>query len=148
METMTIYIANGKRFDDPQEALYYERLCSRVSDIMDKLKPRTDAIENLQSFNKHDVLVLQKCFNDFCLLCAECIPSCRGWFIDVTRGKRHKSHIDKILSDYSHRFPVLHDTMFRFMCCSFDNGYEFGQPYFVNNQEEFFTGRAKRIKDI
>lgn len=135
---MTIYIANGQRFDDPQEALAYERLCHRVNDIMDELKPRTDAIENLQAFNKHDILVLQKCFNEFCFLCAEYIPSYRGLFIDVAKGERHKSNIDRIISDYSHTFPILHDTLFRFRCCSFENGYEFGQPYFVSHQEEFF----------
>ena len=34
METIMIYEVNGKRFDDPQEALVYEKLCKEVLDTL------------------------------------------------------------------------------------------------------------------
>ena len=46
MEKMTIYIANGKRFDDPQEALAYERLCEQVDNIIKALTPRSELLED------------------------------------------------------------------------------------------------------
>jgi hypothetical protein len=146
METMTIYIANGKRFDDPQEALAYERLCEQVDNITKVLTPRSQLLEDGCDYYEHDLSVVKDCFRKFCILCSKVIPSYKEWFLQTANGDMHISHIGRILSDYSHDYPILNKTLFRFDCISFENGYEFQQPYYVTHQEEFFKDMEKRLK--
>ena len=141
-----VYEVNGKRFDDPQEALAYEKLCEKIESIMSRLAGRKKEIESGLAYNKHDVEILKQCFKDFCEVCANTIPSFEKWFIQVGNGERHISHIGRILSDYSSDYPILQKTLFRFECISFENGYEFQQPYYVTHQEEFFKDMEKRLK--
>lgn len=146
METIMVYVANGKRFDDPIEALAYERLCDRVDDIVWRLTPRSESLEKGHDYYKHDLSVVKDCFKKFCVLCSEVIPSYKEWFLQTANGDRHISHIGRILSDYSHDYPILNKTLFRFECISLENGYEFQQPYYVTHQEEFFKAMEKRLK--
>ena len=148
METIMVYEVNGKRFDDPQEALKYEVLCNEVQEIMDFLFPRTDAVEKGRDFNKQNPDIVKTCFRSFCFLCSKTIPSYKEWFVQTARGERHISHIGRILSDYSIDYPVLQKTLFRFECISFENGYEFQQPYYVTHQEEFFEDMKKRLEQV
>ena len=146
MEAIMVYEVNGKRFDDPQEALKYEHLCEKIEDLMSWLSPRTERIKKGLEYNRHSTNVVKDCFRDFCHLCADIIPSYKKWFIQTANGERHISHIGRIISDYSRDYPILQDTLFRFECISFENGYEFQQPYYVAHQEEFFKDMEKRLK--
>ena len=146
METIMVYEVNGKRFDDPQEALAYEKLCKEVELIMSRLAERTEEIERGLAYNKHNVETLKQCLKDFCEVCAKTIPSFEEWFIQVGNGERHPSHIGRILSDYSHRYPILQTNFYRFDSSCFENGYEFQQPYYVTHQEEFFEDMKKRLE--
>ena len=146
METIMVYEVKGKRFDDPQEALKYEKLCKKVEDIMDGLEPRTERVNQGLECIPHSIFIVKDSFRDFCHLCADIIPSYKEWFIQTANGDRHISHIGRIISDYSHDYPILQDTLFRFECISFENGYEFQQPYYVTHQEEFFEDMKKRLE--
>ena len=141
-----VYEVNGKRFDDPIEAKKYEKLCEEIEEIMGRLLPRTKDIEDGCNYNRQDVDVVKMCFKSFCLLCSKVIPLYKRWFLQAARGKRHLSHIGRVLSDYSQDYPILHTTFFRFQCISFETGYEFQQPYYVAHQEEFFTDMKKRLE--
>lgn len=138
MKAITVYETNGKRFDDPQKALAYEKLCKRINGIMARLLPRTKEVEAGTDYNMHDLNILNGCFKDFCFECANVIPSFSEWFMQTITGERHLSHIGKVLSDHSHDYPILYEAYFRFSCISFENGFEFQQPYYVSHQEEFF----------
>lgn len=141
-----VYEVNGKRFDDPIEAKKYEKLCEEIEEIMGWLRARTKDIEDGCNYNRQDVDVVKMCFKSFCLLCSKVIPLYKRWFLQAARGKRHLSHIGRVLSDYSQDYPILHTTFFRFQCISFENGYEFQQPYYVTHQEEFFADMKKRLE--
>ena len=65
---------------------------------------------------------------------SEAIPSYSKMAQECSEGIRHKSHIDRIISDYN--IKCLNNLMFRFNCISFEDGKEFQQPYFITHQEE------------
>lgn len=139
MKKLTIFETNGKRFDYYEDALKYEKLCKKVDGIMSQLLPRTEEIEHGTDYNKHNKETLNGCFKAFCKECAKQIPNDEAMFIDVANGIRHFSHIDRILSDYSYKFPCLYDAYCRFNCIDFNTGFEFQQPYYVTHQNEFFN---------
>ncbi len=146
METIMVYEVNGKRFDDPIDAKKYEAICKEVEEIMEWLLPRTKDIEDGCNYNRQEIDIVKMCFKSFCLLCSKVIPAYKKWFSQAARGKRHLSHIGRVLSDYGNDYPILQTTFFRFRCISFENGYEFQQPYYVTHQEEFFKDMEKRLK--
>lgn len=146
MEKIIGYVVKGKRFDDPMEALKYETLCERVEDIMSSLEPRTERVDNGLEYIPHGVTVVKDSFKEFCDVCGDTIPRFKNWFVETGNGERHISHVGKILSDYSEDYPILQKTLFRFECISFENGYEFMQPYYVTHQEEFFEDMKKRLE--
>ena len=141
-----VYEVNGKRFDDPIEAKKYEKLCEEIEEIMGWLRARTKDIEDGCNYNRHHIDVVKMSFKSFCLLCSKVIPLYKDWFIQTANGDRHISHIARILGDYSSDYPILNKTLFRFECISFENGYEFQQPYYVTHQEEFFADMKKRLE--
>ena len=141
-----VYVVNGKRFDDPIDAKKYETLCKKVEKIMEGLLPRTKDIEDGCDYNRQDIDIVKNCFKSFCLLCSKVVPAYKKWFSQAARGKRHLSHIGRVLSDYSEDYPILLTTFFRFQCISFENGYEFQQPYYVTHQEEFFEYMKKQLE--
>lgn len=143
MKTIVVYETNGKRFDDKNEAIAYEKLCKNIKGIMAQLLPRTKEIEEGSAYNKHNLDTLKGCFKAFCLECVKVLPEWSEWFTQTISGERHFSHICKLLSDNSHYYPILYDACFRFSCISFENGFEFPQPYFVAHQDEFFEFMKK-----
>lgn len=145
MRTITIYETNGKRFNDKNEAIAYEKLCKKIKSIMAKLLPRTKEIEEGRDYNKHNLDTLKECFKDFCLECAKVLPKSSDWFMQTISGERHFSHIGRLLSDYSSKYPILYEAYFRFSCINFDTGFEFQQPYWANHQEEFFEWKKMYV---
>lgn len=143
MKTIMVYDVEGKRFDDPQEALYYEKLCEKVLKIMSELTPRTRDVENGEGYIIHNVEILRRCYKRFCEVCAQTIPSYADWFSQAAEGVRHISHIGRILSDHGNDYPILWREFYRFNCSCFDSGYEFQQPYYVTHQDEFFAYMEK-----
>lgn len=138
MKTIVVYETNGKRFDDKNEAIAYEKLCKKINGIMAQLLPRTKDIEDGRDYNKHNLDTLKGCFKAFCLECAKVFPEWSEWFMQTISGERHLSHIGRLLSDNSHNCPILYDAYFRFACTNFDTGFEFQQPYWANHPDEFF----------
>lgn len=143
MKNLTIFETNGKRFDSYEDALKYEKLCKKVDGIMSQLLPRTKEIEQGTDFNKHNKETLNRCFKAFCKECAQQIPNDKGGMFN---GKvdvliLHLPHLGKILSDYnySYNLPCLYDAYHRFSCIDFNTGFEFGHPYYVTHQDEFFN---------
>lgn len=143
MKTITVYETNGKRFDDKNEAVAYEKLCKKINSIMAQLLPRTKEVEEGADYNKHNLDTLKGCFKAFCLECAKTIPSFEEWFMQTISGERHLSHIGRILDDHSHHFPILYEAYFRFTCIDFESGFEFQQPYYVAHQDDFFVFMKK-----
>ena len=146
MKTIVVYETNGKRFDDKNEAIAYEKLCKKINGIMAQLLPRTKEIEDGRDYNKHNLDTLRGCFKAFCLECAKILPEWSEWFLQTISGERHPSHIGRLLSDNSHNCPILYDAYFRFACTNFDTGFEFQQPYWANHPDEFFEYSKKYVK--
>ena len=145
MRTITIYETNGKRFDDKNEAIAYEKLCKKINSIMSQLLPRTKEIEEGRDYNKHNLDTLNGCFKAFCLECAKVLPKSSDWFMQTISGERHMSHIGKLLDDNSDNYPILYEAYFRFSCIDFNTGFEFQQPYWVSHQEEFFEWKKMYV---
>ena len=146
MKKIVVYETNGKRFDDKNEAIAYEKLCKKINGIMAQLLPRTKEIEDGRDYNKHNLDTLKGCFKAFCLECAKVLPEWSEWFMQTISGERNLSHIGRLLSDNSHNCPILFDAYFRFACTNFDTGFEFQQPYWASHPDEFFEYRKKYVK--
>lgn len=136
MEEITIYKAvDGTRFDRKADCEYYESIYKNVSNIMSRLRPNDEISSNVAIRHDSDVVVEVK--EDFFLLCAEVIPSYKQLFSEVANRIRHISHAGRVLSDYSHDFPILYDSYFRLECINDCSGVEYEQPCFVNHEIEF-----------
>lgn len=143
----TIFEYNGKEFAMYSEAVAYKKLCDAVFDIMAALSPRVEAVDDGLLALEHPIGLVEACRQQFLELCALTIPSFKRWFYEVAAGKRHESHIERILSDYSCEYPILNKTWFRFKCINRDFGYEFQQPYYVAHVEEAFEDIRKRMEN-
>ena len=136
MEEITIYKAvDGTRFDSKVDCEYYESVIDNVNNIMSRLRPNDEISSNVAIRQDSDVIIEVK--QDFFLLCAEVIPSYKQLFSEVAYRIRHISHAEYVLSDYSHNFPILYDSYFRFECINDCSGVEYEQPYFANHEIEF-----------
>jgi hypothetical protein len=136
MKTITVYEAEGKRFDREEDARAYEHLSQRVSKVMSALKPRTEEVEEGLAYVEHDKEELNIVLSLLMGICGEVIPSYKKWFDQVAKGQRHISHAGRIISECD--YPVIRNAFFRFMCTDFVTGYEFQQPYFAAHTEEAF----------
>lgn len=136
MEEITIYRAvDGTRFDSKVDCEYYESVIENVNNIMSRLRPNDEISSNVAIRHAPDVVIEVK--QDFFLLCAEVIPSYKQLFSEVANRIRHISHAGRVLSDYSHDFPILYDLCFRLECINDCSGVEYEQPYFANHEIEF-----------
>ena len=136
MEEITIYKAvDGTRFDSKKDCEYYESVIVNVNNIMSRIRPNDKISSEVAIRQDSDVVIEVK--KDFFLLCAEVIPSYKQLFSEVADRKRHISHAGRVLSDYSHDFPILYGSYFRFECINDCSGVEYEQPYFANHETEF-----------
>lgn len=141
IKEIKVYETNGKRFDTLADAENYDYLCNKVNEVMSRLEKRTDDVEHERAYLKHNITVLNTTLSDFCNICKEVFY---GWDRAVeicektSEGTAHFSHMARLLSDNSHKYPILHDAMFRFCCTDFNTGFEFSQPYYASHPEEFF----------
>ena len=136
MEEITIYQAvDGTRFDSKGDCEYYESVIDNVNNIMSRLRQNNEVSSRIAI--RQDIEVVREVKYDFFLICAEAIPSFSQWFKEVADGTRHISHAGRVLSDYSHVFPILYDSYFRFECINDYSGVEYEQPYFANHEIEF-----------
>lgn len=133
---ITIYEANGVRFDDFNSASEYEDLCEDIERIMSRLKPRTEEIENCLDYGKQNIVVVKSCIKDFCVRCSKLFPDYEKWFTEVANGDRHISHIGWVISNSEYR--IIYDAYFRFQCINMETGFEFQQPYYASNIDEAF----------
>lgn len=135
MKKLLIYEAkDGKRFDNKSDCFSYELIISSIVSVMSNL--RNDIEPNSTTAVKQDIFAVKEAFKDFMGICAAAIPEQSKWFEEAKKGKRHISHIEYILSEYAHDFPVLRRTIHRFICIS-ENGIEYEQAYFAEHEEEF-----------
>lgn len=136
MVEITIYEAvDGTRFNSKGDCEHYESVIDKANNIMSRLRPNDEISSNVAI--RHDFNVVTEVKKDFFLLCAEVIPSYNQWFSEVANGIRHISHAGRVLSDYSHDFPVLWKLYFRLECINDFSGVEYEQPYFANHECEF-----------
>ena len=136
MEEITIYKAvDGTRFDSKGDCEYYESVIDNVNNIMSRLRPNDEILSDVAIRHDSDVVIEVK--QDFFLLCAEVILSYKQLFKEVAYSIRHISHAGRVLSDYSHNFPILYDSYFRLECINCSSGVEYDQPYFANHEIEF-----------
>lgn len=129
IKEITIYEANGVRFDNLEAASKYEDLCDDIERIMSRLNPRPKEAENGVCFVKQNVEILKSCFSDFCILCSKFFSDNEKWFVEVTNGDRHISHIERIIHERD--FKCMSDAFSRFECMDFETGYEFVSPYYA-----------------
>lgn len=123
---------DGKRFDDIASADYYDSLIDWRNEVMSKLRPHVD-----DGAVQQDVEEVKKAFGEFMDLCAHVIPDYEEWFQGVKEGKRHLSHVQYLLADNSTEYPFLWKTWFRFDCINMTSGIEYGQPYYVEHEDEW-----------
>lgn len=136
MEEITIYKAvDGTRFDSKCDCEYYESVIDNVNNIMSRLRQNNEVSSRIAI--RQDIEVVREVKYDFFLICAEAIPTFSQWFKEVADSTRHISHAERVLSDYSHVFPILYDSYFRFKCINDCSGVEYEQPYFANHEIEF-----------
>ena len=76
----------------------------------------------------------------FCDIVADAIPDWAKRAKECGAGTRHRTHIDRIISDYNIR--CLCSLYFRFECID-DNGREYQQPYFANGHQNEATKEIK-----
>ena len=133
IEKITVYqTTDGKRFDSLEAAEEYEKLYQRC----EKLHEVLGAKATCRYAIKHDPLLVRHLFLDFLDLCAQTIDDEIGVFIGVRHGEIHKSHAERILSDYHHDYPCLWDTYFRFNCIG-PSGIEYEQPYYAYHEDKW-----------
>lgn len=136
MEEITIYKSiDGTRFDSKADCEYYESVIDNVNKIMSRLIPNDEIASNVAIRQNPDVVIEVK--QDFFLLCAEVIPSYKQMFREVAYRIRHTSHAGRVLSDYSHDFPILYDSYYRLECINDCSGVEYEQTYFADHEIEF-----------
>lgn len=134
MKTIIVYQTDdGCRFDNFEKALAYEKLCKKCEKINNSLINIGRDL-NHNEYLQQDINKVNDLFKEFMDIVSEAIPSYSKMAQECSEGIRHKSHIDRIISDYN--IKCLNNLMFRFNCISFEDGKEFQQPYFITHQEE------------
>ena len=144
IKTISVYEVNGKRFDNLGSAIQYEMICEEVESIMSRLKPRTKDVEDGLDYIQQDKNVLKSCKKDFYELCSQTIPDFANMFIEVGKGERHPSHIERVLSEYENDYPCLWKAHYRFKCIDEECGYEFQQSYYATHVKEGLANIEKR----
>ena len=127
IKEITIYEANGVRFDDLETASKYEVLCDDIERIMSRLNPRPKGIENGVCFVEQDVEILKSCFSDFCISCAKFFSDNEKDFIELANDNRLIYRIVNTISQSPSEF--IRYNFYRFECMDFIRGYEFQTPY-------------------
>lgn len=136
MHRKVIYIAeDGTRFDSKDSCLNYEALSDKCKRIMSTLYYDKKELDKGNAI-RHDNDVVKSCFEHFIDLCSTAIPQSRKELQEVKEGKRHISHAEYILSEYSSDFPCLFHAMYRFTCID-KYGIEYQQPYYAKHREDF-----------
>lgn len=137
MKVITIYAAyDGTRFDSAKECEKYEAVMNSVDNIMKRLRNDKNALEHGCAIQQ-DRQTVKSCLNDFLELCEKTIPTEAKVFKECKEGKRHISHAEYVVSEYSNDYPCLHRAMLRFACINEVSGIEYEQPYFANNEPQF-----------
>ena len=126
---------DGKRFDEHIDATYYDSIIDWCSEVMSKLRPHEEG-----GAVQQDVEEVKKAYAEFMDLCAEVLPKNKDWFQGVKKGRRHPSHVQYLLSDYSTDYPILWKTLFRFDCINMTSGIEYYQPYYVEHEDKWKWG--------
>lgn len=126
---------DGKRFDEHIDAAYYDSIIDWCSEVMSELRPHEEG-----GAVQQDVEEVKKAYAEFMDLCAEVLPKNKDWFQGVKEGRRHPSHVQYLLADYSTDYPILWKTLFRFDCINMTSGIEYYQPYYVEHEDEWKWG--------
>ena len=66
IKPIQIYVVDdGTRFDKYDDAVYYENLCKKCSDIEAKLTPRTAEVNNMTGYISHDPVKFKEALTEF-----------------------------------------------------------------------------------
>lgn len=135
MKVISIYEANdGTRFDTKKECEEYEILlfkCELINaGIGKEVKLEYD------QFVQHDIEKVTQEWIHFCRLVGQTIPNYSKLGLECAYGKRHHSHIYRVISDSN--IKCFENLAFRFQCID-EYGCEFQQPYFANGHQNEAT---------
>ena len=139
MKEVKVYEAfDGNRFDTMTECLDYEEhmkiLTEKViPNFRGKKHSDKDAVQQVKS----KIDSAWKSFIDAC-----CEQPAMQRFVSVFRERESyqncgETHIYRILSDFSHDYPLLWDIFFRFTCISEEGCVEYPQPYYAKHPEDW-----------
>lgn len=133
MKVTTIYSAeDGKRFDSAKDCEQYEAILHSTDNIMKRLRNNSTLKHGCAI--QQDRQTVESCLSDFLELCEKAIPTEAKVFKECKEGKRHISHAEHVIGEYSNDYPCLEKAMRRFACIHMDNGIEYDMPYFANTR--------------
>lgn len=134
METITMYrCIDGSTFKSKAEAEKYEMWCTECSRI-DWMLVSIDRELNYDEYIQQDWQTVRSAFAQFMAVVAKAIPLYANIALQCGSLTRHISHIGRVIDDYG--IKCFQKLYFRFCCIDFNNGREFQQPYFIDNQDD------------
>lgn len=147
MKAITLYEANdGVRFELECDCVYHEAFCDKVEEINKRLR-KNEEIDGTLAIEQ-DLDVVKSAFKDLMELCAEEFPQLDGRvFKEVATGKRHISHADYLLQEYSDHYPTLRRLFYRFLCIDMNTGIEYEQSYFAQYPQDF-KGKVLKLNQL
>jgi hypothetical protein len=140
MKTITKYeTEDGSIFSDPDKAQNYEYLCANLMlaarDHLKELPTGSDRMEFLNGggYLQHEPALVQSYREAVCDAALDFFQkggACEQWFKEVREGKRHISHVGRLVDDSGEK--CLKNAIHRLMCID-PNWREWGQPYYAMN---------------
>ena len=137
IKPIQIYVVDdGTRFDKYDDAVYYETLCKKCSDIEAKLTPRTAEVDDMTGYISHDPVKFKEALTEFKKLV------CEEFGYDEMRTQiimdaPYLGNIGYYLADNDKK--CIDDLYFRFSCTSPETLQEFQQPYYASHLEDAYN---------
>jgi hypothetical protein len=128
-----IFISDdGKEFESEKDCLDYESWLKRYDAILRKLPKHPDTCEftNGEGYIQHDLKVLEGVRKEFYTLAIEEIKSIHPDAGDIVPNSYG---FWRYLDDNG---AIGYVKGIRFLCINYENGREYGQPYFVSHESQ------------
>jgi hypothetical protein len=138
IKTIQVYDVDGKRFDNYDDAVVYDKICCEVNHIMSQLTPRNTKVDDCIEFITHDPNAIKTAWTAFMEICKDLFPEKTHLFdICIKRGYPMNDTVTWLIGDISQTYPIIYNTYYRFRCTNFVSGKEYCQPYYAKHEEEF-----------
>lgn len=132
MKEVTMYKSfDDKLFESKKDCLHYEYVQNMFIELSKKLG---EPISNPEERKKHDHVTLKCVIDKFLDICTNEIPRYYNIFSECKDGKRHISHAFRIASEST---ILQGELLYRLNCININSLYEYEQPYFAKNENEF-----------